>query len=115
MLLGQTQRVAVTGFPDDDDTEFDLFTQPPSSFSEPLKTAATVQKDAGTRSRVHYKEAAPGRFRRKRGDRSFWKSYVLTGVVYGLVNVRTDGNKIMCATMREGGGGWTIRTFDARF
>lgn len=116
MLLGEVQRVAVTNFPDDGGTEdFNLFTQPPSSFKEPLKSEATDQKDAETRSRVHYKEAAPGRFRRKRGDRSFWKSYSVTGIVYGMVNVRTDGSKIMCATMREEGGGWTIRTFDARF
>jgi hypothetical protein len=115
MLLGEVQRVAVTDYPDDNNSEFSLFTQPPSSFSGDLKTEATTQKNAETRSRVHYKEAAPGRFRRKRGERSFWKPYVMTGVVYGLVNVRTDGNKIMCATMREEGGGWTIRTFDARF
>ena len=62
-----------------------------------------------------YKEVAPGRFGRKRGDRPFRKSRVVTGVVYGLVNLRTDGSKIMCATMREQRGGWTIRTFDARF
>ena len=115
MLLGEVQRVAVTNFPDEDVTDFSLFTQPPSSFSEPLKTEANEQKDSNTRARVHYKEAAPGRFRRKREDRSFWKSSLVTGVVYGLVNVRTDGSKIMCATMREEGGGWTIRTFDARF
>lgn len=116
MLLGEVQRVAVTDFPDNGNTvDINLFTQPPSSFKEPLKTEANAQKQAETRCRVHYKEAAPGRFRRKRGEKSFWKKYVVTGLVYGLVNVRTDGSKIMCATMREEGGGWTIRTFDARF
>ena len=115
MLLGEVQRVAITSYPDEDVTDFNLFTQPPSDFSDELRDEATEQKDAETRSRVHYKEAAPGRFRRKRGDKTFWQPYVLTGIVYGLVNVRTDGNKIMCATMREAGGGWTIRTFNARF
>ena len=115
MLLGEVQRVAVTRYPDANNSEFNLFMQPPSTFSGPLKAEANEQKQAQTRFRAHYKEAAPGRFRRKRADRSFWKPHMLTGVVYGLVNVRTDGSKIMCATMREGGGGWTIRTFDARF
>ncbi len=40
---------------------------------------------------------------------------ILTKNHYGLVNIRTDGETIMCATMKESGGGWTIHTFDARF
>ena len=34
---------------------------------------------------------------------------------YGLVNVRTDGKTIMCATMKETADGWSIHTFPARF
>lgn len=33
--------------------------------------------------------------------------------VYGLVNVRTDGEVIMCASMRDDGSKWTIHWFDA--
>jgi beta-lactamase superfamily II metal-dependent hydrolase len=36
-------------------------------------------------------------------------------LIYGLVNVRTDGRTILCATMNEGDGGWSIKTFKARF
>ncbi len=40
---------------------------------------------------------------------------ILTKNHYGLVNIRTDGETIMCATMKEAGGGWTVHTFKARF
>jgi len=35
--------------------------------------------------------------------------------VYVLVNVRTDGETIMCATMKEAKRSWNIQTFSARF
>ena len=35
--------------------------------------------------------------------------------VYGLVNVRTDGELIMCASKRDSGDRWTIHWFDAGF
>ncbi|MEM7529116.1 MAG: MBL fold metallo-hydrolase [Pseudomonadota bacterium] len=35
--------------------------------------------------------------------------------VYGLVNVRTDGERVMCASKRDSGNRWTIHTFKARF
>jgi hypothetical protein len=34
---------------------------------------------------------------------------------YGLVNVRTDGELIMCATLDETAEDWIIHTFLARF
>lgn len=37
------------------------------------------------------------------------------GVVYGLVNVRTDGQTILCATMNEAQPGWNYKVFDSRF
>ena len=41
-------------------------------------------------------------------------SRIMRKVHYGLVNVRTDGDWIMCATMKESGGGWTVQAFPAR-
>ncbi len=35
--------------------------------------------------------------------------------VYGLVNIRTDGDLIMCATKRDDGERWLIHFFSARF
>ena len=69
---------------------------------------------AGTTSIIQYGEAKPGSFRPKRGDRNLRNSYVVAGVVYGLVNVRTNGTDVMCATMKESGDGWTVRSFAAR-
>jgi hypothetical protein len=40
---------------------------------------------------------------------------VIDGIVYGLVNVRTDGNKILCATLNEGKSKWEIKSFESRF
>jgi hypothetical protein len=35
--------------------------------------------------------------------------------VYGLVNVRTDGSKILCAVLNEGNSSWEIKPFESRF
>ena len=47
--------------------------------------------------------------------RDLWKSMFVSGIVYGLVNVRTNGEKILCATMSETSGEWEIETFLSRF
>jgi hypothetical protein len=38
---------------------------------------------------------------------------ISTALVYGLVNVRTDGENIMCATMEERGNAFDIQVFRA--
>jgi len=48
-------------------------------------------------------------------QRDLWKSMFVSGIVYGLVNVRTDGEKILCATMSETKKDWEIETFMSRF
>ncbi len=40
---------------------------------------------------------------------------VIDGLVYGLVNVRTDGNTILCATLNEGKSKWEFKKFNSRF
>ena len=47
--------------------------------------------------------------------RDLWKSMFVSGIVYGLINVRTDGEKILCATMSETKKDWEIETFMSRF
>ena len=42
-------------------------------------------------------------------------AHPVTGVLYGLVNVRTDGDKILCATLNEADRTWDIKTFRSRF
>jgi beta-lactamase superfamily II metal-dependent hydrolase len=43
------------------------------------------------------------------------RARLLTNVVYGLVNVRTDGDRILCATRNEGKADWQIRSLRSRF
>jgi hypothetical protein len=66
-------------------------------------------------SRIHYEETRPGALNAAKGARPFRGSYVVSGMVYGLVNVRTDGETIMCATLNETKGTWNVQTFPARF
>ncbi|MCL5278603.1 MAG: hypothetical protein M1376_01695 [Planctomycetes bacterium] len=41
--------------------------------------------------------------------------YIVAGLIYGLVNVRTDGQKILCATLNEKDNTWQTRTLTSRF
>jgi hypothetical protein len=45
--------------------------------------------------------------------RSFEYTPVSTDLVYGLVNVRTDGRHILCATLEESGSDFDIKVFEA--
>lgn len=38
---------------------------------------------------------------------------IATDLVYGLVNVRTDGRRVLCATMKEGSSDFDLQVFDA--
>lgn len=51
----------------------------------------------------------------KRDHVSLKKALVVGGLIYGLVNVRTDGNKILCATLDEKDNDWRIQTLYSRF
>jgi beta-lactamase superfamily II metal-dependent hydrolase len=64
---------------------------------------------------VHYEETKAGALSPSRGFRAFRNSYVVSGIVYGLVNVRTDGETVMCATMNEAERSWNVQAFRARF
>lgn len=115
LRLGRNDRIQVERFPQNGAlASLNVFAQPSSQFDDDLKVQAEEQEAAETSGRFHYREAKPGAFRPKRGDRDFQDSFVVAGVVYGLVNVRTNGDQVMCATMREDGGGWTVRSFTAR-
>ncbi len=44
-----------------------------------------------------------------------WRSRIMEKNHYGLVNVRTDGKTIMCATLNETEKKWITHSFPARF
>jgi beta-lactamase superfamily II metal-dependent hydrolase len=64
---------------------------------------------------VEYLATKSGALRPVRGKRSLKGCYVVGGIVYGLVNIRTDGETILCATRNEGDLSWKIKTLPARF
>ena len=43
------------------------------------------------------------------------KTLVVGDLIYGLVNVRTDGSKILCATRDENSNRWRINVINSRF
>ena len=45
--------------------------------------------------------------------RYFGRTPIATDLIYGLVNVRTDGRRILCATMEEKGSAFDIKVFEA--
>jgi beta-lactamase superfamily II metal-dependent hydrolase len=83
---------------------------------EQLKIKETGEiLDSNTRIDVTYKETNAGDLNPATKTRTFWDKKIVGGIIYGLVNVRTDGKKILCATMSESGNGWDIKTFNSRF
>lgn len=79
-----------------------------------LAPIAEKSDEKRTSAAYHFREVR-GPFGIRYGNRSLWRSRLMTKVHYGLVNVRTDGETIVCATMRETGEGWTVHDFRPRF
>lgn len=71
--------------------------------------------DSKTKMDVTYKETNAGDLNPATKTKSFWDKKIVGGIIYGLVNVRTDGKKILCATMSEKNNEWDIKTFTSRF
>ena len=67
------------------------------------------------RARVGYRQVNAGDLKPAHGSRRLAGSYVVTGIVYGLVNVRTDGNTLLCATLNEKNSTWDWESFESRF
>jgi beta-lactamase superfamily II metal-dependent hydrolase len=64
---------------------------------------------------VSYKQTKSGGLNAEDKTTALSKLRVADKFVYGLVNVRTDGNKILCAVLNEGNSSWEIKTFESRF
>ena len=88
--------------------------------------SAVVFKDANNQTQrlegaaleaaqVEYLERLPGALRPRKGQRTLKGACVVAGLIYGLVNVRTDGETILTATMNEGKADWTVKKFTSRF
>lgn len=75
---------------------------------------ATLEGEAFEQSRVHFTETKPGGFPSSR-SRSMGATSIVAGLIYGLVNVRTDGRQILCATLDERNYDWRIAKLQSRF
>ena len=68
-----------------------------------------------TKTKVSYKRTSSGALHPSDKTKSLSRLKIIDGIVYGLVNVRTDGNKILCATLNEGKFKWETQKFYSRF
>jgi beta-lactamase superfamily II metal-dependent hydrolase len=71
--------------------------------------------DGDAEAEIHYAEIGAGDLKAKRGSRALAGAYVVAGLIYGLVNVRTDGERILCATLNEKNRTWDCQGFRSRF
>jgi len=75
-----------------------------------------VALDPKSKANLNYEVVKAGDLRPKKIRRRYHKNTrVVDAVTYGLVNVRTDGRKILCATLNEKQDKWEVETFQSRF
>jgi hypothetical protein len=90
----------------------------PSKLSLPVAAGTPAREISGAalnRTRIQFKETKAGDRQPRTRTRSLGHSLVVAGLIYGLVNVRTNGETIMCATMNEKDHSWQIKTVNSRF
>ena len=116
---------ATTGFLQLDDDDDDLLT--PLIFSTELARSIdlgfpkkVIERDADddikhTISGVGLERTRVEITKAKQKSVNLKNSMIVGGLIYGLVNVRTDGDKILCATLDEKDNDWRIKSFHSRF
>lgn len=81
-----------------------------------LRANGVVRKQAELKDdRLTFKVTAPGGFGGQVQTAPAAGARVMARLLYGLVNVRTDGERILVATMNEGDGSFSAKAFPARF
>lgn len=78
-----------------------------------LDYAATVRKKGTTKALLTAADAEIKGTNSGSKYRPLERTPISTDLIYGLVNVRTDGDRILCATMREQGDEFDIQVFRA--
>lgn len=79
------------------------------------KSKIDVTLDELDKVSVKYEHTKSGGLYPSKKENSMDRLKVVDGIVYGLVNVRTDGEKILCATLNEGKEKWEVKSFNSRF
>ena len=90
------------------------------SYGEPTKLtndqpAVDLQDDALDDVKIEYKETRAGDLNPRTRTKKLGKSLLVANLIYGLVNVRTDGETILCATRNEKDVSWEIKKVRSRF
>ena len=83
----------------------------PKKFEERNASGAVTDTVAG----VALKRATLDITKAKKKKIKVGDTMVVGGLIYGLVNVRTDGERILCATLNEKDQSWEIHTTESRF
>jgi len=112
--LGAVKHLEFSSYPGDDQTDLDgkLFARKPSQADQ--RDLYNEQVGNDTKAEFNY-TYFKGVWTRKTGQKGIENARILDRVNYGLVNVRTDGTIVMCASQRDSGGSWTTYSFPARF
>lgn len=71
-------------------------------------TTSTINQTALDRAILHLTKTKKDAIRME-------NAMVVGGLIYGLINVRTDGQNILCATLDESDNKWRIKKFPSRF
>jgi hypothetical protein len=67
------------------------------------------------RAEIHFTEVKSGDRNPRTKSKDLEHALVVAGLIYGLVNVRTDGDTILCATLDEKDHNWRIHKIRSRF
>ncbi len=82
----------------------------------PGTAPAGVTLTPAEKATLRYEVQRSGDLNPEKVSRSYHRgTRVVDSVTYGLVNVRTDGKKILCATLNEKKDKWELETFQSRF
>jgi len=65
--------------------------------------------------KVDYRVTSAGALNPTRAQTTMNRTRLMHKLLYGLVNIRTDGKRILAATMNEGDGSFAVKTFLSRF
>ena len=74
-----------------------------------------IEADKLNTIEIEAKTKKAGDLRPTTVKRQLDRTSIVTGLIYGLVNVRTDGKTILCATLNEKDNTWQVRKIISRF
>ncbi len=82
--------------------------------SDPTGVKVVEEKNLGT-VKIDAEVTKAGDLNPSSVTRRLSSTYIVAGLIYGLINVRTDGEKILCATLNEKDNTWQVKKFTSRF